>query len=203
MIAFAGVVGVLVFAALVFANRPSNRQTARINEPMITEDVALPEAEPISALAQRPAPAKAPAPAPVLRTVSYSYTPTTAPALETKSVSAEPLVEREPAREPVAEAKAGLQPQAAETQLAAATIAGCLTEDDGRFVLKNVSGDDAPRSRSWKSGFLRKRSQTIELIDQAGTKRLAPYVGQRIETTGLLEDREMRVKSLRVQGACD
>ena len=196
----------LVFSALVVANRPSDdRQTARVSEPAIieAEDVALPEAEPASAPGQRPSPAPAPGPAPPLRTASLPLTPTVAPALEAKPVAVVPVVEREPAREPVTEAKAGLQPAAAEGQLVAATIAGCLTQDDGRFVLKNVSGEDAPKSRSWKSGFLRKRSQTIELIDQAGTKRLAPYVGQRIETTGVLEEREMRVKSLRVQGACD
>ena len=202
----AGVVGVLVFGALVVANQPSDKsQAARVSEPAITEaaDAALSEAEPISAPVQRPAPGPAPAPAPLLRTASLPSTPTAAPALEAKSVAVEPVVDREPAREPVTEHKAGLQPEAAETQLVATTIAGCLTQDDGRFVLKNVSGEDAPKSRSWKSGFLRKRSPTIELIDQAGTKRLAPYVGQQIETTGVLEDREMRVKSLRVQGVCD
>ena len=204
MMLLAGVVGVLVFAALVSTSRPAdNRQTAQLSEPAISNDVLLPEAEPVSAPVERQAPARPSAPAPVLRTVSYSYTPTAAPVVETKSVSVEPVVEREPVREPIAETKAGLQPEPAETQAVAATIAGCLAQDAGRFVLKNVSGDDAPKTRSWKSGFLRKRSQTVELIDQAGTKRLAPYVGQRIETTGVLEEREMRVKSLRVQGACD
>lgn len=196
----------LVFSALVAANWPSDdRHTARVSEPAIieAEDVALSAAEPIAAPVRRPAPAPAPAPAPPLRTASLPSTPAVAPALEAKSVAVAPVVEREPVREPVTQPNAGLQPAAEEGQLVAATIAGCLTQDDGRFVLKNVSGEDAPKSRSWKSGFLRKRSQTIELIDQAGTKRLAPYVGQLIETTGVLEDREMRVKSLRVQGACD
>lgn len=206
MMLLAGVVGVLVFGALVVANGPTDKsQAARVSEPAMieAEDVALPEAEPISAPVRRTAPAPSPAPAPPLRTASLPSTPTVAPALEAKSVAIAPVVEREPVREPVTQPKAGLQPEAAEAQLVAATIAGCLTQDDGRFVLKNVSGEDAPKSRSWKSGFLRKRSQTIELIDQAGTKRLAPYVGQQIETTGVLDDREMRVKSLRVQGACD
>ena len=204
MMLVAGVVGVLVFAALVSGSRPSNnRQTAQASEPATAEDILLPDVEPVSAPVERSAPARNSAPAPVLRTVSYSPTPTVAPVLETKAVSAEPVVDREPVREPVAETKAGLQPEALQTQAVAATIAGCLVQDDGRFMLKNVSGDDAPKSRSWKSGFLRKRSQAIELIDQAGTKRLAPYVGQQIETTGVLEERAMRVKSLRVQGACD
>jgi hypothetical protein len=85
-----------------------------------------------------------------------------------------------------------------------ATIAGCLERDADTFWLKNVSGDDAPKSRSWKSGFLRKKSPPVELVDRGGVaSRLATYVGRRIETTGALADREMRVKTLRVLGPCE
>lgn len=83
------------------------------------------------------------------------------------------------------------------------TLAGCVDRNDDGFWLKNASGDGAPSSRSWKSGFLRKRSQNIALVDRGYTHRLATYVGQRVETTGVLADREMRVKSLRVLGSCD
>jgi hypothetical protein len=84
-----------------------------------------------------------------------------------------------------------------------ATLAGCLERQENTFWLKNVSGDDAPKSRSWKSGFLRKKSPTVELVDRGSSNRLAAYVGRRIETTGALADREMQVKTLRVLGACE
>ena len=84
-----------------------------------------------------------------------------------------------------------------------ATIAGCLQRDDDAFWLKDTSGADAPKSRSWKSGFLRKKSSTVALTDRGATNRLAAYVGRRIETTGVLVDHEMRIKTLRVLGACD
>lgn len=85
-----------------------------------------------------------------------------------------------------------------------ATIAGCLERDADTFWLKNVSGDDAPKARSWKSGFLRKKSPPVELVDRGGlANRLATYVGRRIETTGALADHEMRVKTLRVLGPCE
>lgn len=83
------------------------------------------------------------------------------------------------------------------------TLAGCVERNDDGFWLKNASGEGAPSSRSWKSGFLRKRSQNVALIDRGYTHRLATYVGQRVETTGVLADREMRVKTLRVLGSCD
>jgi hypothetical protein len=83
------------------------------------------------------------------------------------------------------------------------TLAGCVERNADVFLLKNASGDGAPKSRSWKSGFLRKKSLTVELVDRGYTHRLATYVGQRVETTGLLVDREMNVKALKVLGSCD
>jgi hypothetical protein len=92
---------------------------------------------------------------------------------------------------------------ASESVATAATIAGCLVQDENTFWLKDVSGDAAPKSRSWKSGFLRKKAPSIELVDRGSGNRLAPYVGQKIETTGALTDREMRVKTVRVLGSCE
>jgi hypothetical protein len=90
-----------------------------------------------------------------------------------------------------------------EEQGEVATISGCLATSDDTFWLRDTSGADAPKTRSWKSGFLKKRPSSIELVDGVTTRRLAAHVGQRIETTGLLLDREMRVKSLRVLGSCE
>ena len=94
-------------------------------------------------------------------------------------------------------------PAEAEEPATPVTLAGCIERSGEGFALKNASGDGAPSSRSWKSGFLRKRSQSVALIDRGYTHRLATYVGQRVETTGVLADREMRVKTLRVLGSCD
>ena len=99
-------------------------------------------------------------------------------------------------------AKFASEPQPQPTTGTAVTIAGCLERDDDTYRLTDTSGDSAPKSRSWKSGFIRKRTASIELVDAANV-RLASHVGQRIETTGVIDDREMRVKSLRVQGPCD
>jgi hypothetical protein len=84
----------------------------------------------------------------------------------------------------------------AETPPAATTIAGCLTFDAGNYRLKDVTGADAPKSRSWKSGFLRRSSATIDLRDVNYSLGLANYVGKRVEATGTLSDKEMQVRSL-------
>jgi hypothetical protein len=84
------------------------------------------------------------------------------------------------------------------------TITGCLGRTDTAFRLTDTDGSDAPRSRSWKSGFLRKGTASVNVVDPARRLRLASHVGQRISVTGVLEDREMQVRSLRqIAPACN
>jgi len=135
-------------------------------------------------------------------------TPVSAPRPAARSL-AEPVAEslEDPPRLAAAESESTTAPTSVSTngeqEWEVATISGCLEINDDAFWLKDTSGADAPQARSWKSGFLKKRSTSIELVDGATTRRLASHVGQRIETTGLLLDREMRVKSLRVLGSCE
>jgi len=84
-----------------------------------------------------------------------------------------------------------------------ATIEGCLVQDANQFQLKNTSGEDAPKGRSWKSGFLHRSSKTIDVLDQSHRLNLARHVGQRVTVTGLLDDRELQGTSLkRVAESC-
>jgi hypothetical protein len=87
----------------------------------------------------------------------------------------------------------------------AVTITGCLEElKDQTFQLRDTAGVDAPKSRSWKSGFLKKNANSIDLVDPANRMKLSSHVGQRVSVTGMLDDREMRVRSLqRVAESCD
>ena len=83
------------------------------------------------------------------------------------------------------------------------TITGCVANDEATFWLKDTSGADAPKSRNWKSGFLKKRPATIELLDATHVLRLPNYVGQRVAATGTLVNREMRAHSLqRIAASC-
>jgi hypothetical protein len=77
------------------------------------------------------------------------------------------------------------------------TIAGCLERDDETFRLKDTSGADAPRSRSWKSAFLKKGSAPVEVVDASKRLKLTNHVGQRVSVTGTLSDGEMQIRSLR------
>jgi hypothetical protein len=84
------------------------------------------------------------------------------------------------------------------------TVTGCLEQDSETFRLTDTEGADAPKARSWRTGFLKKRSASVVIVDSADVLKLASHVGQRVSVTGLLDDREMVVRTLhRVGELCD
>ncbi len=95
-----------------------------------------------------------------------------------------------------------VQPASVKTPFV--TIAGCLERSNDSFKLKDTTGADAPKSRSWKSGFLKKGSPSIEVVDPAHAVTLANFVGRRVSVTGTLDGREMKVTSMRrMAPSCD
>jgi hypothetical protein len=93
---------------------------------------------------------------------------------------------------------------AASPKAAPVTITGCLERHDETFRLKDTTGVEAAKSRSWKSGFLKKGSASIEVVDAANKLKLTDHVGQRVSVTGVLVDREMQGRTLkRVAPSCN
>jgi len=83
------------------------------------------------------------------------------------------------------------------------TITGCLEQRGDGFRLKDTSGDAAPRARSWKSVFFKKGTAPVDLVDAPRSANVASHVGEQVRVTGVLEDRDMRVRSLqRVAASC-
>ena len=83
------------------------------------------------------------------------------------------------------------------------TIAGCVERDRKAFWLKSVSGDDVPRTRSWRSGFFKKRASSVSLMDATDGVGLEGYVGQRVAATGRLVNGELRAVALQqLAGSC-
>jgi hypothetical protein len=103
-----------------------------------------------------------------------------------------------PAAEAVSAEPPIVSPEPAES--GAVTITGCLERsvNDKGFRLTDTEGVDAPRSRSWRTGFLKKGSTSIDLVNPPDPHALQTQVGQRIAATGLLTSRELRMISLRV-----
>ena len=135
-------------------------------------------------------------PAPAAAADDRADTAVTAPATNTSK----PAPDARPATTTVAaDASKSLSAKSSSV-----TITGCLARTDTAFRLTDTDGSDAPRSRSWKSGFLRKGTASVNVVDPARKLRLASHVGQRVSVTGVLEDREMQVRSLRqIAPACN
>jgi hypothetical protein len=115
---------------------------------------------------------------------------TTAPArVNVAATTARPL--------PVSTDNAGLAP---------VTLTGCLemTVSRDAFRLSDTDGAAAPRARSWRTAFLKKRPAPVALVEAPDPHGLQVEVGKRVAATGVLIDREMKVSSVRVVGAsCD
>lgn len=119
--------------------------------------------------------------------------------------SAEPIAPTAVANAPVrleAAATTGRMPPVSTESLGPApvTLTGCLevSVDSDEFRLSDTEGADAPRSRSWRTGFLKKRPTPVALVEPPDPRGLELQVGKRISATGRLTDRELRVSSVRV-----
>jgi hypothetical protein len=137
------------------------------------------------------------------KTVAAKVSPAPVPSKE-KVHAAEALTGNGPAVPSAANAPAAEPTAMADVQPSATvTITGCVELDEETFWLKDTAGADVPTSRSWRSGFLKKRSSPIELVDANHTLKLRNYVGQRVAATGMIVNREMRARSLqRVVAPC-
>jgi hypothetical protein len=83
------------------------------------------------------------------------------------------------------------------------TITGCLERDDEGFRLTDTSGVDAPTTRSWKSGFLKKRTSSVDIAGGTSRTNLQRHLGHRVSVTGRLDNRELQAESVaRAAGSC-
>jgi hypothetical protein len=112
-------------------------------------------------------------------------------------------VKKTPAARAAASPTAAPEPTAAVKSSSTLTVEGCLESVGSTYSLKNTSGLDAPKVRSWRTGFLKKRSSAIGLVDTTGRLRLQDRIGTRVAATGSLVDRELRATALRqVAASC-
>ena len=82
------------------------------------------------------------------------------------------------------------------------TITGCLevSVDQAEFRLTDTEGADAPRSRGWRSGFLKRRPAPVALVEPPDRLALQTHVGRRVAATGMLTSHDLRISALRVVG---
>ena len=191
-----GVICVITAAALIAARQPSHRADIA-NVDAQPEANAPPDRVAMAARLEtkKAVVSRAPATAAASKTYTADGSMENAPAVELVNTVTVASASKAPPVEST--------PQADVQNSAPVTITGCLELDEETFWLKDTSGVDVPKSRSWRSGFLKKRQSPIELVDATNTLNLPNHVGQRVAATGMLMNREMQVRSFhRVAASC-
>lgn len=77
------------------------------------------------------------------------------------------------------------------------TVTGCLERDDDAYRLTETGGAQAPKARSWKSGFIKKRNTDLDVVDGSKKLKLKDHVGHRVSMTGQVRDGELRAHAMR------
>ena len=215
------VVGAIVVGALALTAYPSrpvpsvarNAQREAVAPPVRSAAPAPTEARavslvpPVAAVEPSPAPraiVEKPSPTPVSSKIVWPPASLrSSPPAVAASRAAGPASSESVAAEPTANAPAVVStttPDAASQ--AVTTVSGCLeaTVDGDEFRLTDTEGAGAPKARSWRSGFLKKRAAPVELVGLSDPAGLRKYVGRRVVATGLLTGRELRVGSFQSAG---
>jgi hypothetical protein len=143
-----------------------------------------------------------PATTPVSQARLVAAPPSAAPArVEKRAAPTKPRTS-EPSKPPAAKtepvAAAAPAPPAPEAAASGAvTITGCLAKNTDGFWLKNASGGDLSAARSWRTGFFKKSSPRVNVVAASTAVKLSDYVGHRVSVTGVLEDQDLRARSVR------
>jgi hypothetical protein len=205
---------ILVVAALALPRRSALMNAPAADPKRETHDSP---AQPIAAVPAAPAPEVESPPAPVAPPEAAS--PVAAESV--KKLPAKPAQKLAATRLPVAVPVVDTRKETSErADIAAATvpapaaappvpetaavnqvtITGCLeaSGNGDRFRLTDTEGADAPKSRSWRTGFLKKHSASVDLVGARDVTALRQQVGQRVAVTGVQTDRELKVSSVRV-----
>ena len=198
-LAFVGVTCVFAAAALLAARQPApSPDDARISAPPL--EVASSPRQPTLNAGQHSSTSPTPAPRGSSRPADAKRPTAPAAMAIVKTPTPTPVKKTQTARA-VASPAAAPESTAALKNPATHTVEGCLESDGATYRLKDTSGLDTPKARSWRTGFLKKRSSSIGFVDASGRLRLQDHIGSRVVATGTLVDRELRATALRQVGA--
>jgi hypothetical protein len=223
---------VLVIVTLAVARDPSRRALANVNAQAATTMSSATMMAPQPQIQQQTTPASRPMPSTQVATTTTHVEKPQPVAATTRQPQAAPIAAKAPrsagtpavtfASVPIATSAsdsvariAAAEPSATASSANVAaepvgqapiTISGCLegTPDGDRFRLTDTDGAGAPKARGWRSGFLKKRPAAVELIDLLDPISLRKLVGHRVLATGVLDSKELRVRSITQAGSmCD
>jgi hypothetical protein len=93
----------------------------------------------------------------------------------------------------IAAAQASAAPAPKAKPVAPASLTGCLHNDGGHFKLTDLPDSQAPKGRTWKTGYVTKSNKDVEVLGAANLK-LKDHVGHKVTIVGT-RDGSTRVKA--------
>ena len=77
--------------------------------------------------------------------------------------------------------------QAAPAPSPSITLTGCLEADGRKFVLTDPEGSQAPKGRSWKTGFVTKKAKNVEVVGASSSVKLGDHLGRKVIVVGAID----------------
>lgn len=80
----------------------------------------------------------------------------------------------------------------------AASLTGCLHADGDKFKLSELEGTQAPKGRSWKTGFIVKTTKDVEVVGASSSVNLGDQIGRKVTITGTRDgERHFKAQSVK------
>jgi len=78
------------------------------------------------------------------------------------------------------------------------TLTGCLQADGSKYMLRDLEGTQAPKGRSWKTGFITKKAKDVEVTGASSTLKLSDYRGHKVSVVGVKDgETHMKARSIK------
>ena len=103
------------------------------------------------------------------------------------STSAQSKTPAKVASAKAAPAKAAPAKAAPAVPAGSITLTGCLEADGRKYLLTDLEGAQAPKGRSWKTGFVTKTAKDVEVTPSSSVK-LGDHIGRKVSVVGVRHD---------------
>ena len=84
------------------------------------------------------------------------------------------------------------------------TLTGCLQADGRKYMLTDPEGPKAEKGRSWKTGFITKKSKDVEVVAASTSMKLGDFRGHKVSVVGV-KDGQAHLKARTIKqltGSC-
>ena len=101
-----------------------------------------------------------------------------------------------------ATAKPKAAPVARAKSNGSVTWTGCLQSEHNMYKLTDLKGSEAPKSRSWKRGFIMKTTRDVRVVGASNSVNLKDHVGHQVSVVGVRNgDSQIRATSVKRMAA--